>query len=146
LKFLQGLGGYQDQQFPDKSGHCTTAKGENIKRPPVLIALTHSDKVKGDDSKIDYVQNRIISVVSEGKYENVIPEFFLIDSTLEGDDGDDVRELRRKLFDLSNGVLNQEFLMPVKWLDFEAALSLKLSPFQVCQSSPSHLEKVLGRP
>ena len=128
LKFLQGLGECQDQQFPDKSGHCTTAKGENFKRPPVLIALTHNDKVKGNDSKIDCVQNIINNVVSEGKYENVIPEFFLIDSTLERDDGDDVRKLRRKLFDLSNAVLNQEFLMPVKWLDFEAALSQELSP------------------
>ncbi|CAB3981186.1 Hypothetical predicted protein [Paramuricea clavata] len=128
LKFLQGLGECQDQQFPDKSGDCTTAKGENFKRPPILIALTHSDKVKGDDSKIRSVQNRINKVLFEGKYENVDPMFFLIDNSLEGDDGDDVRKLRRKLFDLSNAVLNQEILMPVKWLDFEAALSRKLSP------------------
>ena len=129
LKFLQGLGECQDQQFPDKSGHCTTAKGKNFKRPPVLIALTHSDKVlKGNDRKIRSVQKRIENVVFEGKYENVIPGVFLIDNTLEGDDGDDVRKLRRKLFDLSNAVLNQEILMPVKWLDFEAALSRKLSP------------------
>jgi GTPase SAR1 family protein len=128
LKFLQGLGECQDQQFPDKSGHCTTAKGENFKRPPVLIALTHNDKVKGNDSKIDSVQKRINKVLFEGKYEIVVPEFFLIDNTLEGDDGDDVRKLRRKLFDLSNAVLNQEILMPVKWLNFEVALSRKLSP------------------
>jgi GTPase SAR1 family protein len=128
LKFLQGLGECQDQQFTDKSGHCTTAKGENFKRPPVLIALTHNDEVKGNDGKIDCVQKRINKVVSEGEYENVVPEFFLIDNTLEGDDGDDVRKLRRKLFDLSNAVLNQEILMPIKWLDFEAALSQKLSP------------------
>ncbi|CAB4022959.1 Hypothetical predicted protein, partial [Paramuricea clavata] len=128
LKFLQGLGEWQDQQFPDKSGHCTTAKGENFKRPPVLIALTHSDKVKGNDSKIDSVLKRIKNVVSEGKYENVIPGVFQIDNTLEGDDGDDVRKLRRKLFDLSNAVLDQETFVPVKWLDFEAALSRKLSP------------------
>ena len=76
LKFLQGLGECQDQQFPDKSGHCTTAKGENFKRPPVLIALTHNDEVKGNDGKIDCVQKRINKVVSEGKYENVDPEFF----------------------------------------------------------------------
>ncbi|CAB4041489.1 Hypothetical predicted protein, partial [Paramuricea clavata] len=128
LKFLQGLGECQDQQFPDKSGHFTTAKGENFKLPPVLIALTHSDQVKDNDSKIDCVQKKIKKVLSGGKYENVVPEFLLIDNTLEGDDGDDVRKLRRKLFDLSNGVLNQEILMPVKWLDFEAALSQKLSP------------------
>jgi hypothetical protein len=129
LKFLQGLGECQDQQFPDKSGHCTTEKGENFKRPPVLIALTHSDKVlKGNDRKIRSVLKRIENVVFEGKYENVIPGVFLIDNTLEGDDRDDVRKLRRKLFDLSNAVLNQEILMPVKWLDFEAALSRKLSP------------------
>jgi GTPase SAR1 family protein len=129
LKFLQGLGECQDQQFPDKSGHCTTAKGENFKRPPVLIALTHSDEVKGNDSKLDSVQKRINKVLSEGKYEIVVPEFFLIDNTLEGDDGDDVRKLRRKLFDLSNAVLNQEILMPVRWLNFEVALSQKLSPY-----------------
>ena len=128
LKFLQGLGECQDQQFPVKSGHFTTAKGENFKLPPVLIALTHSDEVKGNDGKIDCVQKRINKVLSGGNYENVVPEFFVIDNTLEGDDGDDVRKLRRKLFDLSNGVLNQEILMPVKWLDFEAALSQKLSP------------------
>jgi hypothetical protein len=129
LKFLQGLGECQDQQFPDKSGHYTTAKGENFKRPPVLIALTHNDKVKDNDSKIDSVRNRIKNVLSGGKYQNVMPEFFVIDNTLEGDDGDDVRELRRKLFDLSNAILNQEILMPVKWLDFEVALSQKLSPY-----------------
>ena len=128
LKFLQGLGECQDQQFPVKSGHFTTAKGENFKLPPVLIALTHSDEVKSNDGKIDCVQKRINKVLSGEKYENVVPEFFVIDNTLEGDDGDDVRKLRRKLFDLSNGVLNQEILMPVKWLDFEAALSQKLSP------------------
>jgi hypothetical protein len=128
LKFLQGLGECQDQQFPDKSGHCTTAKGENFKLPPVLIALTNSDKVKGNDSKIDCVQKRIKKVLSGGTYQNVVPEFFVIDNTLKGDDDDDVRKLRRKLFDLSNGVLNQEILMPVKWLNFEAALSQKLSP------------------
>ena len=128
LKFLQGLGEYQDQQFPDKSGHYTTAKGENFKRPPVLIALTQSDKVKGNDSKIDCVQKRIKNVLSGGKYENVVPEFFVIDNTLEGDDGDDVRKLRRKLFDLSNAILNQEILIPVKWLNFEVSLSRKLSP------------------
>jgi GTPase SAR1 family protein len=128
LKFLQGLGECQDQQFPDKTGHCTTAKGEKFKLPPVLIALTHSDKVKGNDSKIRSVLKRIENVVFEGKYENVIPGVFLIDNTLEGDDRDDVRKLRRKLFDLSNAVLNQETFMPVKWLDFEVALSRKLSP------------------
>ena len=128
LKFLQGLGECQDQQFPDKSGHCTTAKGENFKLPPILIALTHNDKVKGNDSKLDCVQKRINKVLSEGKYEIVVPEFFQIDNTLEGDDGDDVRKLRRKLFYLSNAVLDQEILMPVKWLDFEAALSQRLSP------------------
>ena len=128
LTFLEGLGDFQNQQVPDESGHCTTAKGENFKRPPVLIALTHSDKVKDKDNKIDWVQNRINQVLSGRKYENVIPKVFLIDNTLEGVDGDDVRKLRRKLFDLSNGVLNQEILMPVKWLDFEAALSRKLSP------------------
>ncbi|CAB4031828.1 Hypothetical predicted protein, partial [Paramuricea clavata] len=128
LKFLQGLGECQDEQFPDKSEHYTTAKGENFKRPPVLIALTHNDKVKGNDSKIDSVRNGIKKVLSGGKYQNVMLKFFLIDNTLEGDDGDDVRELRRKLFDLSNAVLNQEILMPVKWLDFEVALSQKLSP------------------
>jgi hypothetical protein len=125
LKFLQGLGECQDQQFPDKSGHFTTAKGENFKLPPVLIALTHSDEVKGNDSKIDCVQKRINKVLSGGKYENVVPEFFVIDNTLEGDDGDDVRKLRRKLFDLSNAVLNLEILMPVNWLNFEVALSQK---------------------
>jgi hypothetical protein len=123
LKFLQGLGECQDQQFPDRSRHCTTAKGENFELPPVLIALTNSDKLKGND-----VQNRINKILYEGKYKNVVPEFFLIDNTLEGDDGDDVRKLRRKLFDLSNAVLNQEILMPVKWLNFEVALSRKLSP------------------
>jgi hypothetical protein len=125
LKFLQGLGECQDQP---KSGPCTTAKGENFKLPPVLIALTHSDTVKGNDRKIDCVQKIINQVLSEGTYENVVPEFFVIDNTLKGDDGDDVRKLRRKLFELSNGVLNQEILMPVKWLDFEVALSRELSP------------------
>ena len=129
LKFLQGLGKYQDQQFPDQSGHCTTADGDRFKRPPVLIALTHSDKVlKGNDRKIRSVQKKIENVVCEGEYENVIPGVFLIDNTLEGDDGDDVRKLRRKIFDLSNVILNQETFMPMKWLDFEVALSRKLSP------------------
>ena len=125
LKFLQGLGECQDQQFPDKSGYCTTAKGENFKLPPVLIALTHSDEVRGNDSKIDCVQKIINKVLFGEKYENVAPEFFVIDNTLEDDDRDDVRKLRRKLFDLSNAVLNQEILMPVKWLNFEVALSRK---------------------
>ncbi|CAB4014118.1 Hypothetical predicted protein, partial [Paramuricea clavata] len=128
LKLLQGLGEYQDQQFPDETGHRTTADGRNFKRPPVLIALTHSDKVKGNDAKILSVKKRIENVVSASDYENVIPGVLLIDNTLEGDDGDDVRKLRRELFDYSNAVLNQEILMPVKWLNFEVALRQKLSP------------------
>ncbi|CAB4022353.1 Hypothetical predicted protein [Paramuricea clavata] len=128
LKFLQGLGECQDQKFSDKSGHCTTAKGENFKLPPVLIALTHSDEVKGNHGKINCVRERIRKVLSGEKYEIVDPKFFLIDNTLENDGGDDVRKPRRKLFDLSNAVLNQEILMPVKWLNFEVALSQKLSP------------------
>ncbi|CAB4043278.1 Hypothetical predicted protein, partial [Paramuricea clavata] len=44
LKFLQGLGECQDEQFSDKSGHITTAKGEKFEPPPVLIALTNNDK------------------------------------------------------------------------------------------------------
>jgi hypothetical protein len=82
--------------------------------------------VKGNDGKIDCVRKRIEEVLCEGKYENVVPKFFVIDNTLEGDDEDDVRKLRRKLFELSNGVLNHEILMPVKWLNFEAAVSQKL--------------------
>ncbi|CAB3982249.1 5 -methylthioadenosine S-adenosylhomocysteine nucleosidase [Paramuricea clavata] len=128
LKFLQGLGEYQDQQFPDGTGHCTTADGRNFKRPPVLIALTHSDKVKSNDPKILSVQKRMENVVSANDYKNVILGVFLIDNTLEGDDGDDVRKLRRELFDYSNAVLNHEILMPMKWLNFEVALSQKLSP------------------
>ena len=127
LKFLQGLGEYQDQQFPDEIGYCTTADGRNFKRPPVLIALTHSDKLKGNDPKILSVKKRMENVVSASDYKNVILGIFLIDNTLEGDDGDDVRKLRRKLFDLSNAVLDQEILMPVKWLNFEVGLSQKLS-------------------
>ena len=128
LKFLQASGECQDQQLSDNSVHLTTAKGDGFKRPPVLIALTHSDKAKGNDSKIECVQDRIKMVLSEGKYENVVPKFFLIDSTLEGDDGDEVRLLRRNLFDVSNAVLKGEIVMPVTWLRFEAILSQKLSP------------------
>jgi hypothetical protein len=73
LKFLQGLGECQDQQFPDKSGHFTTAKDENFKLPPVLIALTHSDEVIGNDSKIDCVQTRINKALSGG---NMLPQSF----------------------------------------------------------------------
>ncbi|CAB4010604.1 Hypothetical predicted protein [Paramuricea clavata] len=127
LKFLQRLGECQYQQFPDKSRHCITVKGKKFELPPVLIALTNSDKVKGNGRKMDSVEKRIKKVLDEGKYKNVIPGVFLIDNTLEGDDGDDVRKLRRKLFDYSNAVLNQEILMPVKWLNFEVALSRKLS-------------------
>jgi hypothetical protein len=129
LKFLQGLGECQGQQFTNKSGHCTTADGYSFKLPPVLIVLTHSDMVKGNDGKIKRVKKRINKVVFEGKYQNVHPTFFRINNTLEGDDGDDVRELRRKLFYFSNAVLGQEILMPVKWLEFEVALSQKLSPY-----------------
>ena len=128
LKFLQGLGEYKDHQFPDETDHCTTADGRNFKRPPVLIALTHSDKVKGNDPKILGVKKRIENVVSASDYENVIPGVFLIDNTLEGDEGDDVRKIRRELFEYSNAVLNHEILMPLKWLNFEVALSRKLSP------------------
>jgi hypothetical protein len=127
LKFLQGSGESQDQRFSGNPAHCTTATGDNFKRPPVLIALTHYNKV--EDGRKKRVEKIIHDVLYEGEYQNVIPGFFLIDCTLEGDDGDHVRELRRKLFELSRAVLNQENLMPVKWLSFEAALSEMLSPY-----------------
>ena len=127
LKFLQGLGECQYQQFPDKPRYCTTAGGDRFKLPPVVIALTNSDKVKGNDSKIDCVRRTIQEVLYKGKYKNVFREFFLIDNTLKGDDRDDIQKLRGKLFDLSNGVLNQEILMPLKWLNFEVLLSRNLT-------------------
>ena len=127
LRVLEILTTGEGEQSCDNNGYLSTSEGEKFTLPPVLIALTNLDKIKHDVSRIDEVKKRINSVISGNKFTNVFPEFFLIDNTLEENRGDDIPKLRKKLFEVSMAILEQENPMPLKWVHFEAALSRKLS-------------------
>ena len=91
--------------------------------PPVLIALTHSDKFKGDISK---VKKRIQDILKAHAFTNVFSDVFVINNTLPDRTGDEIRRLRGKLYSLCTTILNKQPLMPVRWLEFERALSHKM--------------------
>ena len=91
--------------------------------PPVLIALTHSDKFKGDIGKL---KKRIQDILKAHAFTNVFTDVFVINNTLPDRTGDEIRRLRKKLYSLCTTILNKQPLMPVRWLEFERALSHKM--------------------
>ena len=88
--------------------------------PPVVIALTNKDRFTGD---IEKVKGRIQKVITEGKFTNVFPKFYVIDNTTTSGKNDPIKELRDKIFKLCQEILDKESSMPLRLLKFEAALS-----------------------
>ena len=88
--------------------------------PPVVIALTNKDRFRGD---IEKVKGRIQKVITEGKFTNVFPKFYVIDNTTTSGKNDPIKELRDKIFKLCQEILDKESSMPLRLLKFEAALS-----------------------
>ena len=127
LRVLEILTTGEGEQSCDNNGYLSTFVGEKFTLPPVLIALTNLDKVNHNVSGIEEVKERIKNVISGNTFTNVFPEFFLIDNTLAVNVGDDIQKLRKKRFEVSKAILEQEKPMPLKWMHFEAALSRKLS-------------------
>ena len=94
---------------------------KRYKLPPVVIALTNSDKCKaaGDIAK---VKNRIIDILREKAFRNVFPQIHVIDNTLSDRNSDEIRKLRRTLYVLCKEILEQQPPMPVRWLRLEVEL------------------------
>ena len=91
--------------------------------PPVVIALTNSDQFKGDIAK---VKKRIKDILTEKGFENVYTEPYVIDNTLPDRASEEIRKLRRKLYNLCTTILEKQRPMPIRWLQFEGALSNKM--------------------
>ena len=85
-----------------------------------MIALTNKDRFTGD---IEKVKGRIQKVITEGKFTNVFPKFYVIDNTTTSGKNDPIKELRHKIFKLCQEILDKESSMPMRLLQFEAALS-----------------------
>ena len=96
---------------------------QEFELPPVLIALTHSDNFKGDIAK---VKKRIQDILKAHAFTNVFTDVFVINNTLPDRAGDEIRRLRRKLYSLCTAILKKQRPMPVRWLEFEQALSHKM--------------------
>ena len=96
-----------------------------FKLPPVLIALTNSDRCKSKDD-ITKVKKRIQNILLEKAFANVFQEICVIDNTLPDRNGEEIRKLRLKLYELCKSILEYQEPIPVRWLQLEVALSKKL--------------------
>ena len=109
----------------------------NFKLPPVLIALTNSDQCED----IAKVKKRIQDILFEKEFPNVFQEIYVIDNTLSDRNGEEIRRLRSKLYELCKSILECQNPMPVQWLQFEVALGemligkgLKHIPIEDCHT------------
>ena len=90
--------------------------------PPVLIVLTNEDRFEGDIQEV----KRRIKEITDGSFQNVFPNVYVIDNTTTSGKEDPIIELRGQVFDLCQKILEKEPPMPMRWLNFEAALSSEL--------------------
>ena len=96
-----------------------------FKLPPVVIALTNSDLCNSKED-ITKVKKRIQDILLEKAFTNVFQEIYVIDNTLPDRNGEEIRKLRLKLYELCKSILEYQKPMPVRWLQFEAALGKKI--------------------
>ena len=93
--------------------------------PPVVIALTNSDKCKSKEH-ITKVKKRIQDILLQKAFTNVFQEIYVIDNTLPGRNCDEIRKLRLKLYELCKSILEYQDPMPIRWLQLEVALEKKM--------------------
>ena len=100
--------------------HC-----RRYKLPPVVIALTNSDKCEA--KYIDEVKERIKDKLRKEMFQNVFTEtIHVIDNTSPERNNHEIRELRRHLYDLCKDILKELLPMPVGWLRLEVKLGDKM--------------------
>jgi transcriptional regulator of met regulon len=98
---------------------------KRYKLPPVVIALTNSDKCEA--KYIEEVKKRIKDELRKKTFPNVFTEqIHVIDNTLPERNNHEIRKLRRHLYDLCKEILEQQSLMPVRWLWLEVELGDKM--------------------
>ena len=98
---------------------------KRYKLPPVVIALTNSDKCEA--KYIEEVKKRIKDKLRKKTFPNVFTEqIHVIDNTLPERNNHEIRKLRRHLYDLCKEILEQQSLMPVRWLRLEVELGDKM--------------------
>ena len=110
------------------TAYCSKLALDNhpeFKLPPVLIALTKSDKCESEVD-ITKVKKRIQDILLEKAFPNVFQEIYVIDNTLPDRNGEEIRKLRLKLYGLCKAILEYQKPMPVRWLQLEVALGEKL--------------------
>ena len=91
-----------------------------FKLPPIVIILTNIDRCKDDINKIE---KRIKELRTHKAFQNVLSDIFLIDNTSLERNGSKIKKLRSLLYKLCTSILNEQPLMPVRWLQFEGVLS-----------------------
>jgi GTPase SAR1 family protein len=95
------------------------------KLPPVVIALTNGDKCEA--KYIEEVKKIIKDELCKKKFQNVfIERIHVIDNTSPERNSREIRELRWHLYDLCKDILEQQSSMPVRWLQLEVKLGVKM--------------------
>ena len=96
-----------------------------FKLPPVVIALTNSDRCDSMED-VAKAKKRIQDILLEKAFPNVFQEMYVIDNTLPDRNGEEIRKLRLKLYGLCKSILDYQEPMPVRWLQLEVALGKKM--------------------
>ncbi|XP_078665356.1 uncharacterized protein LOC144907827 [Branchiostoma floridae x Branchiostoma belcheri] len=107
------------QGSPQSSSQDKTSRGTG--RPPVIIVLTHKDKVSQDD--IEKYKEEIWSHI-EGKAAGklVMPEIFAVDNTTEDAAVDEIRDYIRQV---AGGLPHMGEEIPIPWLHLKSRLRKK---------------------
>ena len=115
LSWLTGLAKLSDL-------YNDTLESEDLehKLSPIVIVLTNIDRCKGN---IDNVVKRISELRTQKAFQNVLSDVFLIDNTSRERNGSEIKRLRELLYKLCTSILNKQRPIPVRWLQFEGALS-----------------------
>ncbi|KAI8497600.1 hypothetical protein Bbelb_249060 [Branchiostoma belcheri] len=113
--------GSQDagQSGPQSSSQDKTPRGTG--RPPVIIVLTHKDKVSQED--IEKYKEEIWSHI-EGKAAGklVMPDIFAVDNTTEDAAVDEIRDYIRQV---ARGLPHMGEKIPIPWLHLKSRLRKK---------------------
>ena len=81
--------------------------------PPVLIALTNSDRFEGD---IEEVKSRIMDILNKRGFDNVFITPYVVDNSSSGSSEDEIARLRCKLYELCSEILGKQRPVPIRWL------------------------------
>ncbi|XP_019628621.1 PREDICTED: uncharacterized protein LOC109473179 [Branchiostoma belcheri] len=116
-----------EQGGPQSSSHDRTPRGTG--RPPVIIVLTHKDKVSPED--IEKYKEEIWSHIEDKKAGKlVVPKIFAVDNTTEDSAVDEIRDYIRQVV---RGLPHMGEKIPIPWLHLNSKLKIKRKEGPFCK-------------